>query len=184
MLVLGATWVAPLKGHYKKFCTQWMIDWLIMPHWLCIGFLRHWYRRWWLPWFCTVDNAIDVEFAWQAWNRTLVAEVKSQPLSHCAMSTQIDTWWICLEISRVAHYLFDITVSFLNHVRALCRIADQYCIWDVHKIAPLLLRSVLIPLVNALISSRLDCCNSLLTNAVLPKLQMVQNSCKTDKKIP
>lgn len=67
-------------------------------------------------------------------------------------------------------------MSFLNHVCALCRIADQYCIWDVHKIAPLLLRSVLIPLVNALISSRLDCCNSLLTNADLPKLQMVQNS--------
>ncbi len=73
---------------------------------------------------------------------------------------------------------FDSSLSFTSHINSVCKIS-HYNIRDIYRIRHLLPKPVLIQLANALVSSRLDYCNSLLfgiTNSNMQKLQRVQNS--------
>ena len=74
--------------------------------------------------------------------------------------------------------IFDSSLSFTNHVNSVCK-SVHYHIRDLYRIRHLLPKPVLIQLANALVSSRLDYCNSLLfgiKKSNLQKLQRVQNS--------
>jgi hypothetical protein len=74
--------------------------------------------------------------------------------------------------------IFDSSLSFTNHVNSVCKSA-HYHIRDLYRIRHLLSKPVLTQLANALVSSRLDYCNSLLfgiKKSNLQKLQRVQNS--------
>jgi exonuclease III len=73
---------------------------------------------------------------------------------------------------------FNSTFSFDDHVKSICRIS-QYHIRDIRRIRHLVPSSALICLANALVSSRLDYCNSILvgvSKSNISKLQRVQNS--------
>lgn len=74
--------------------------------------------------------------------------------------------------------IFDNHLSFSEHIAFVCRSA-HYNIRDVRRIRHLIPSSALIPLANALVSSRLDYCNSLYTGiskSDLNRLQRIQNS--------
>jgi hypothetical protein len=73
--------------------------------------------------------------------------------------------------------IFDSDLSFSQHISSV--IKSCYCkIRDYARIRPLLSRSDAISLANALVGSRLDYCNSLLsgiTNKEIKRLQRIQN---------
>ena len=73
--------------------------------------------------------------------------------------------------------IFDSDLSFSQHISSA--IKSCYCkIRDYARIRPLLSRSDAISLTNALVGSRLDYCNSLLsgiTNKEIKRLQRIQN---------
>ena len=74
--------------------------------------------------------------------------------------------------------VFDPNLSFDEHIRSICRVS-QYHIRDIRRIRHLVPPSVLICLANALVSSRLDYCNSILvgiSKSNISKLQRIQNS--------
>ena len=69
--------------------------------------------------------------------------------------------------------IFDSTLSFSNHINSICKSA-HYHIRDLRRIRHLLSEPALILLANALVSSRLDYCNSMflgITKANISKLQ-------------
>ena len=73
---------------------------------------------------------------------------------------------------------FDSNLSFTKHIDTVCRSA-HYHIRDIRRIRHLIPSTALIPLANALVSSRLDYCNSLYTGiskSNLNRLQRIQNS--------
>ena len=74
--------------------------------------------------------------------------------------------------------LFDKTMSFTDHINNVCKIS-HFQIRDIRRIRDHVPKSALIPLANALVTSRLDYCNSLyngITKTNLQKLQRIQNS--------
>ena len=74
--------------------------------------------------------------------------------------------------------IFDSNLSFEKQIDAVCRSA-HYHIRDIRRIRRIVPASALVSLANALVSSRLDYCNSLysgLPNSSLLRLQSVQNS--------
>jgi hypothetical protein len=74
--------------------------------------------------------------------------------------------------------IFDSEFNFSAHVMAVCK-ACYYHIRDIARIRKFLPKPALITLSNALVSSRIDYCNSLfnsLSSADLTRLQRVQNS--------
>jgi hypothetical protein len=74
--------------------------------------------------------------------------------------------------------IFDSTLSFTNHTNSICK-AAHYHLRDLYRIRKFLNKPALMLLANALVSSRLDYCNSLLlgiSKSNLAKLQRVQNS--------
>ena len=74
--------------------------------------------------------------------------------------------------------LFDSNFTFSNHVSQVIK-STRVQARDLYRICPLLDLNTSVLLVNALVSSRLDYCNSLflsLTDFELRRLQLVQNS--------
>lgn len=74
--------------------------------------------------------------------------------------------------------VFDANLSLAQHVTAICR-SCYYHIKDLCRIRRFLSKSVAIKLANALVTSRIDYCNSLFTSLSakdLKKLQSVQNT--------
>ena len=74
--------------------------------------------------------------------------------------------------------VFDSNFNFSNHVSQVIK-STRVHVRDLHRIRPLLDLNTSVLLVNALVSSRLDYCNSLflsLTDFELRRLQLVQNS--------
>jgi hypothetical protein len=74
--------------------------------------------------------------------------------------------------------ILDSNMSFSKHVDAICR-AAFYHIRDIRRISRHVPSNALVPLANALVSSRLDYCNSLLvgiSKSNVAKLQRVQNA--------
>ena len=82
--------------------------------------------------------------------------------------------------------VFDNDFSFSKHVSNVCR-ACYYYMKDLRRVRRYLTVSVATSLANALVSSRLDYCNSLLHNITdqnMRKLQVVQNSlCRIVKRV-
>ena len=81
---------------------------------------------------------------------------------------------------------FDNDFSFTKHINNVCR-SCYYHMKDLRRIRRYLSVSVATALANALVSSRLDYCNSLLHNVTannMKKLQVVQNSlCRIVKRV-
>ena len=74
--------------------------------------------------------------------------------------------------------MFDSNFDFSNHVSQVIK-STRVHVRDLYRIRPLLDLNTSVLLANALVSSRLDYCNSLflsLTNFELRRLQLVQNS--------
>jgi len=74
--------------------------------------------------------------------------------------------------------LFDANASMSLQVANVCK-AASYSLWRVGKIRHLLDRKMTEKLIHAFVTSRLDCCNSILTGIQsyqLRKLQAIQNS--------
>ena len=82
---------------------------------------------------------------------------------------------------------FDSCLSFSQHVSLVCK-SCYYHIRDFSRIRRIISRSVAITLANALVSSRLDYCNSLLyslTKKEMGRLQRVQNTlCRITSRLP
>jgi hypothetical protein len=73
--------------------------------------------------------------------------------------------------------VFDSNLTFSNHINAVCRSA-HYHIRDLRRVRHLVPPTALVPLANALVSSRLDYCNALLSGiskSNLSRLQRIQN---------
>ena len=73
--------------------------------------------------------------------------------------------------------IFDKSLSFTDHINNVCKIAHLQ-IRDIRRIRDLVPKSALIPLANALVTSRLDYCNSLyngIAKTNVQKLQRIQN---------
>ena len=82
------------------------------------------------------------------------------------------------QIVRNLGVLFDSTVSFSDHVSQVIKSTRVHA-RDLYRIGPLLDHNTSVLLANALVSSRLDYCNSLfisLSDFDLRRLQLVQNS--------
>ena len=74
--------------------------------------------------------------------------------------------------------VFDSNFTFSNHVSQVIK-STRVQARDLYRIHPLLDLNTSVLLANALVSNRLDCCNSLflsLTDFELRRLQLVQNS--------
>ena len=74
--------------------------------------------------------------------------------------------------------VFDSNFNFSNHVSQVIK-SNRVHVRDLYRIRPLLDLKTSVLLANALVSSRLDYCNSLflsLTDFELRRLQLVQNS--------
>ena len=74
--------------------------------------------------------------------------------------------------------VFDSNFNFSNHVSQVIK-STRVHVRDLYKICPILDLNTSVLLANALVSSRLDYCNSLfllLTDFELRRLQLVQNS--------
>ena len=74
--------------------------------------------------------------------------------------------------------VFDSNFNFSKHVSQVIKSTGVHAT-DLYRIRPLLDHNTSVLLANALVSSRLDCCNSLflsLTDFELRRLQLVQNS--------
>jgi hypothetical protein len=74
--------------------------------------------------------------------------------------------------------IFDKSMSFDNHINHICKITHMQ-IRDIRRVRDVVPKSALIPLANALVTSRLDYCNSLyngIAKTNLQKLQRIQNS--------
>ena len=74
--------------------------------------------------------------------------------------------------------IFDKSMSFTDQINHVCKIS-HFQIRDLRRIRDIVPRSALISLANALVTSRLDYCNSLyngITKANIQKLQRIQNS--------
>ena len=74
--------------------------------------------------------------------------------------------------------VFDSNFNFSNHVSQVIKSTRVHA-RDLYRIRPLLDLNTSVLLVNALVSSGLDCCNSLflsLTDFEFRRLQLVQNS--------
>lgn len=74
--------------------------------------------------------------------------------------------------------VFDDCLSFNDHINQLCKVSHWH-IRDIRRIRDFLPKSALVPLANALVSSRIDYCNSLyngLTKTNILKMQRIQNS--------
>ena len=82
---------------------------------------------------------------------------------------------------------FDSDFSFDKHVSNICK-SCNYHMRDLRRVRKYLTDSAAVSLANALVSSRLDYCNSLLyelTEKNLNKLQVIQNSlCRIVSKVP
>ena len=78
---------------------------------------------------------------------------------------------------RNLRVVFDSSFNFSNHMSQVIKSTRVHA-RDLYRIRPLLDLKTLVLLVNALVSSRLDYCNSLLslTDFELRRLQLVQNS--------
>ncbi len=89
-----------------------------------------------------------------------------------------DSFIQCSQSARNLGVVFDCNLSFDKHINAVCR-AAHYHIRDIRRIKPLIPSTALIPLANALVSSRLDYCNSLysgISKSNINRLQRIQNS--------
>ena len=74
--------------------------------------------------------------------------------------------------------VFNSNFNFSNHVSKVIK-STRVHVRDLYRIRPLLDLNTSVLLANALVSSRLDCCNSLflsLTDIEFRRLQLVQNS--------
>ena len=74
--------------------------------------------------------------------------------------------------------IFDKSMSFTDHINHVCKVS-HFHIRDIRRIRDLVPKSALIPLANALVTSRLDYCNSLyngIAKTNVQKLQRIQNS--------
>ena len=74
--------------------------------------------------------------------------------------------------------IFDKSMSFTDHINHVCKVT-HFQIRDIRRIRDLVPKSALIPLANALVTSRLDYCNSLyngISKTNMQKLQRLQNS--------
>ena len=83
--------------------------------------------------------------------------------------------------------IFDKNMSLTDHINQVCKVT-HFQIRDIRRIRDLVPKSALIPLANALVTSRLDYCNSLyngITKTNMQKLQRIQNSiCRAITKTP
>jgi hypothetical protein len=83
--------------------------------------------------------------------------------------------------------IFYSTLSFTHHVSSVCKSAHYY-MRDLRRIRRSINKSTAISLANALVSSRLDYCNSLffsLTKKELGRLQSIQNTlCRIVCRLP
>ena len=73
--------------------------------------------------------------------------------------------------------VLDCNLTFSKHIDAVCRSA-HYHIRDLRRVRHLVPSTALVPLANALVSSRLDYCNALLSGiskSNLTRLQRIQN---------
>ena len=82
------------------------------------------------------------------------------------------------ESVRNLGFYFDKSMTLTNHINQVCKIS-HFQIRDIRRIRNCVPKSALVPLANALVTSRLDYCNSLyngITKSNLQKLQRIQNS--------
>ena len=127
--------------------------------------------------------------SWMAENKLLLNPTKTEflLLGMPSQLKKIDSS-ICLSFgdsliqtsqsARNLGIIFDSNLSFTKHIDTVCRSA-HYHIRDIRRIRHLIPSTALIPLANALVSSRLDYCNSLYTGiskSNLNRLQRIQNS--------
>jgi hypothetical protein len=135
-----------------------------------------------------LTNAITSVQSWMANNKLLLNPSKTEflifgtparlKLLDPATSLSVGDSDIPLSDSaRNLGVIFDGSLSFSKQIDAVCR-SSHYHIRDLRRIRRLLPTSALIPLANALVSSRLDYCNSLysgLPKVSLLRLQRIQN---------
>jgi Reverse transcriptase (RNA-dependent DNA polymerase) len=135
-----------------------------------------------------LSKAITSVQSWMTDNKLLLNPSKTEflvfgtpaRLKHLNPATCLSVGNSDIQLSNSARNLgviFDQNLSFSKHIDAVCR-STHYHLRDLRRIRRILPSSALIPLANALVSCRLDYCNSLysgipITN--LLRLQRIQN---------
>ena len=104
----------------------------------------------------------------------------NQQRAKCSLSSiTVGNSSVCIKSSaRNLGVIFDDSLSMDLQVKSLCK-AMYFYLYNISKIRKCLTKEATVRLVHALISSRLDMCNSLLCglpSVLLNKLQTVQNS--------